>query len=435
MNITFIGALGTVTGSKTLIEIEGKKYLIDSGLYQGSDLVQKKNFDALGFEANEIEAIFLTHAHLDHVGLIPLLYKKGFRGKIYATKPTIEISKIILEDSAKIQEHEAREKKTSPLYTIEDAFSCFDLYETISFHKLYKLDNLSFRFLRASHVPGAAGISLYDGSRGESIYFSGDLGRKNDDLHHSYDDLPEVDELVLEGTYGDRLHGADDFLIKMKELIMKAKASNGLLLIPSFALARTQVLIYRLFELMNHAPEYKIPVYVDSPMSTKITELYRTFGDELKISEKDLNKAFEFAHFIEWSKEREKIYRDNEARIVLSASGMATGGRVVDYLERYLKYESTSVLFCGYVSENSLGRELLNGEKVVRVNGHKQRVRAHIDQLHSLSAHADYQEMIDWISKSDKRPRRVYLIHSEQRVRENFKKILMENFDFEVILP
>lgn len=428
MELTSYGGAGVVTGSKHLLTSKGLNFLVDSGLFQGEG-VEKKNEDVLPFKAHEIKAIFLTHAHLDHCGYLPVLVKSGFHGKIYCTKATRSLAEIILLDSAKIQEYEAKESQTKKhlLYEEEDVLRTLDFFDTCDFDKTYHCEHLTFSFHTAGHVLGAAFLRVE--LEGKSLTFSGDIGQPYDMLMPSPAPLIQTDYLVLESTYGDRIHSKENTINHIASELKEVIANGGTLLVPVFALARLQLFLAYLHEVFTIYPELKIAAFVDSPMGSAMTKVYKDYHYLLRPTEKEFLTYLESAKILEFSKETEKMHKMTGPKIIIASSGMISGGRIMNHVERLGKYESTTILLTGYQGKGTIGRELLEGAREIRINGHRQKIRAKVSMLESLSAHADKEQLLDWVQTASKNPHKIFLVHGEPESLAPFKEFLSSNLE------
>ncbi len=444
MKLTFLGATGTVTGSKYLLENDGKKILVDCGLFQGLKELRQRNWQKLPVNPAEIDAVLLTHAHIDHSGYLPLLVKNGFKGSVYCTEATAALCGVLLPDCGKIQESDAdranrygytKHKPALPLYTQEDAHNALERLKTVAFGKTYSIsDFLEFSFSRAGHILGAACIKVSDGQT--SIVFSGDLGRPDDPLINAPAHIQEADYLVLESTYGDRLHDDSDPMEQMAAIINRTVQRGGLVLIPSFAVGRAQSIMYYLHELIRKRAIPKIPIYLDSPMAIDATRIWQEFHTEHRLNAKQCGEICQTAQYVN-SPEESKALGDNGSMpvIIISASGMATGGRVLHHMAHFIGNEKNTIMFAGYQAAGTRGARLVHGEKEIKIHGHLYPVHAEIANLDGLSAHADYSEIMDWLRFFRSPPRRVFLTHGEPEAASSFKFKIEEHLGWDVALP
>lgn len=443
MKLTFLGATGTVTGSKYLLQDENYRVLIDCGLFQGLKELRLRNWEKFPVDPSSIDAVILTHAHIDHTGYLPLLVKNGFKGPVYCTEATADLCKILLPDTAYLQEEDAaranhhgytRHKSALPLYTREDAEAALELLKPLKFATDYKLnDILSFSYSRAGHILGAACVKISDDQT--SIVFSGDLGRPNDPIIHAPAQIQDADYLVLESTYGDRLHENADPLVKMADIIKKTAARGGTVLIPSFAVGRAQSLLYYLHQLKKKHLIPDIPVFLDSPMAIDATRLWQKYHTEHRLSEFECSDVCRTAQYIHKPEESKNLNNIGMPCIIISASGMATGGRVLHHMKHYIGDPRNTILFAGYQAAGTRGARLVHGEKEIKIHGYLYPVRAQIDNLSSLSAHADYQEILDWMGHFRKAPRRTFLTHGEPEAASSLELKIEGHLGWAVEVP
>ena len=442
--LSFHGAVGTVTGSKYIIHINDKKIMIDCGIFQGRKELRRRNWDEPAFDPKEIDVIILTHAHIDHIGFLPVMIKKGFKGKIYATPPTIDLAKILLLDAAHIQEEDAeyrnRKKITShakalPLFTTEDAKAVLEHFVGLKYKDWMNFGKeVKFRFHNAGHILGAASIEirLYDSDKMFSILFSGDIGRYAVPLILD-PDVPQVtDYLVCESTYGGEVHKPQDIFFEFTEILDDIIKRESVLLIPAFAVGRTQQILYILHVLQKQGRIPAISINVDSPMAVKVTDIYRKYNSYHQINEELVqNPKYGFyGKNVTLHRTRKASKRLNDIKgpaIILSASGMMTGGRIMHHLINRLPQEETTLLIPGYMADGTLGRHLQNGNKKVFIHKRPIDVKAKIINMSSLSGHACGFEIIHWLHHWYKKPTKVFITHGEpdrsQALVKQFKKI------------
>ena len=459
MKITFVGAAHEVTGSCTLLEVGGHKYLIDCGMEQGKDEFENV---PLPVPPSMIEAVFVTHAHIDHSGLLPKLYKDGFKGKIYATELTHNLCEIMLRDSAHIQETEAEWQnrkaerngtvKIEPLYTTEDAIGALSLFYPCKYDRVYPVsENISIRFTDIGHLLGSACIEvwMHEGDTDKKIVFSGDVGNLNQPLIKDPQTVDETDYLVIESTYGDRLHdGIKDSDVIVRELanyISSTFDRGGSVIIPSFAVGRTQELLYaiRMIKEQGLLKKYgDFPVYVDSPMAVEATQVFLQcdtvcFDDETRaLIEKGINPIwFEGLTLSVTADDSKLINMDTRPKVIISASGMCEAGRIRHHLKHNLWRRENLVLFVGYQAVNSLGRRLLDGARTVRLFGEDVAVKAKIASLHGMSGHADMEGLLSWLEAFKKRPYTVFVNHGDEGACENLRGLIEQRFGCRAIAP
>lgn len=452
--IQFLGAARTVTGSKHLVEVGGYRTLVDCGLFQGLKELRLRNWEPFPLNPASINSVILTHAHIDHSGYLPKLVRDGFDGPVYATPATVELSRIMLPDSARLQEEDAnyinkvgasKHKPALPLYNERDATEALRHLESVNYHKRIQLTKkLAFEFVTAGHILGSSFVVFdfesNDGRRKRMI-MTGDLGRYNEPIINDPANVDEADYIVVESTYGNREHPDYDVKAKLAEIITETARRGGHILIPSFAVGRTQLLLYLLRELEEENRIPILPVFVDSPMAGKATKLYLRHkedhdSDMKRLSDGGKNplatKRFNVARTIQESK---NVSAEEGSAIVISASGMATGGRILHHLRRRLPDDRNTVIFVGYQSEGTRGRRLLDGEKEVKIFGEFVPVRAKIERLENLSAHADSREILRWLGGFKRAPEKIFLVHGEPDAQEALKNKIVEKFGWQVEIP
>jgi metallo-beta-lactamase family protein len=420
-SLTFWGAAGTVTGSKTLVETDNHRFLLDCGLFQGIKELRSQNWQDLPVEAAEIEAVVLTHGHLDHVGFLPRLYKMGFRGQVHCTAPTRDIASIILKDSAKIQEEDAEEanrkqysrhQPAEPLYTLKEAegvISLFQVHEDGEWHRLH--EECNFRFTRNGHILGSVAVEL--DCQGTRIVFSGDLGRRESVWLEGPRAVRRADILVLESTYGDRLHPEKTPISELAEIVNHTYEKNGSLIIPSFAVERAQDLMFLLAGLIEDQKIPDIPIYLDSPMGLDVTLVMEQYPEWHKLHREDVDMIRRHVHFVRAPEETAQIIAQKRPKIIVAGSGMVTGGRVLSYLQSYLGDPRHTVLLVGYQAVGTRGWSLLEGCHELKFFGEYYPVKAEIRQISTLSAHGDQEDLLNWLGKFEHAPWKVFLNHGE----------------------
>lgn len=445
MKIKFLGAALSVTGSCHLVTTDHCKFLLDCGLFQGSEALEELNYQAFDFKPAEVDFIILSHAHVDHCGRIPLLVKQGFKGKIYCTGATAEIADIMLQDSGNIHEMDAKwinkrtirsgKRQIAPLYTQEDAARCAQYFFPVAYGQIFEINSqIKIRLNEAGHILGAAIVEIWaqDGGKTTKLVYSGDIGAANQRMLNNPTLIASADYLIMETTYGDRIHETQQESGKrFLDIIFKTVARGGTVVAPAFALGRTQDLIHEL-ELFydNHELHQnqldKVNVYVDSPLATDATEIFRKnahyFNDIIKARIKKGEELFYFRnlHFTK-SIEQSKALNDNPApKIIISSSGMADAGRVQHHLKHYLWKPKSSIVFAGYQAEGTTGRAITSGEKYVRILRERIRVNAEIYFLEGFSAHADKNDLLKWLSGFKEKPKKIFLVHGEEEPKKIF---------------
>ncbi len=458
MKITFHGAAGSVTGSKHLISLSnGKKILLDCGMFQGMG----KETDTLnrnfGFNANDIHYVFLSHAHVDHSGLLPLLVKEGFSGKIYATPATIDITKALLQDSARIQQNdilflnkkrkEEGKKLLEPLYTEEDARKTFDHFVAINYNNPVQVDaNIELSFFDAGHIIGSATVcvAITENGKKTRIVFSGDVGRYSDPILHSPQLFPQADYIIIESTYGNKLHEPiETYASELKKNILETcMGKKGKLIIPAFSVGRTQELLYALNELELKGELPNIDYYVDSPLSTTITEIVKKhpecFNRGVQKVMKTDSDPFDFKglKYITDKRKSQALNTDYKPCVIISASGMAEAGRVKHHIANSIENWRNTILLIGYCEPQSLGARLKRHPEEVGIFGNRYNVKADIKTIDSMSAHADYNDLSQYLSCQDvKLVKQIFIVHGEPEVQAEFKQRLIKKGFDDVIIP
>ncbi len=454
MNLTFYGAAREVTGSCFCIESNGKKFLIDCGLQQGQD---KKDDQRLPFRAEEIDFVILTHAHIDHSGRLPLLARDGFSGNIYATGATCDLIPVMLRDSASIQALDAkwRNKKgkragkneVPPLYTTADVEDTLKFLVPCNYSEINEIsEGIKFNFVDAGHILGSASVEIFLKERGKDkkIVFSGDIGNTGQPIIKDPQYIKEADYVVMESTYGDRNHErSDDYAMGLAEIIEGTLSAGGNVIIPSFALGRTQGLLYLIREIKERGlvKNSNFPVYVDSPMASEVTKIYeddlRTYADrETKgIVKKGINPlTFENLEFTNLTEESIALNHDSIPKVIISSSGMCEGGRIGHHLKHNLWKGECSLVFAGFQAYGTLGRILLDGAEKVKIFGEEIAVKATIHNFTGLSAHADRDGLLKWISSFNRKPDKVFVAHGEDSICDKFVGSL-DNMGFSAVSP
>ncbi len=443
MRITFAGAAGTVTGSRYLLELEGHRILVDCGLFQGIKSLRERNWQPLPFSAPSLDAVVLTHAHIDHSGYLPKLRQAGYTGKVFCTAGTRDLLGILLPDSGYLQEEEARHANAHgyahhtpalPLYTRADAQAVLPQLEVAPFDQDFTLaDGVRCRFTRAGHILGSASVSI-SGS-GRTIAFSGDVGRPCDPILLPPARLPACDYLVVESTYGDRRHPSEDVSAALAKLVNETAQRRGTLVVPAFAVGRAQHLLYLLSELRDAGKIPPLPIQLDSPMAISATEIFARYPAEHRLDAAALARMQSVASFAHTPEDSKAIDASLEPQIVISASGMATGGRILHHLRRFLPDAANTVLLVGYQTSGTRGRSLLDGADELKIHGQYVRVRARVARLDALSAHADYVELIDWLRAGSLAPSRVFVTHGEPAAADALRRRLRDELRWNASIP
>ncbi|MBA2655310.1 MAG: MBL fold metallo-hydrolase [Gammaproteobacteria bacterium] len=443
MQLTFLGATGTVTGSRYLLSVGSKEVLIDCGLFQGYKELRLRNWEKFPVDPCNIDAVVLTHAHIDHTGYLPLLVKKGYAGPIYSTPATKDLCSILLPDSGYLQEEEARlankygyskHKPALPLYTKEDGLNVLKQFHTVDYDTQYPLfEQLSFRFFRAGHILGSSFIEFK--KENTSILFTGDIGRSADPVMRERSKIQSTDYLVIESTYGDRLHATQNPQKQLGELINQTAKRGGSVIIPAFAVGRAQSLLFYISQLKSAGTIPDLPVFLDSPMATNVTDILCKYKNEHRLTEQQCMQLCDVAEYVNTPDESKKLDTYRMPIIIISASGMATGGRILHHLKVFLQDPLSTIILTGYQAGGTRGARIANGEKEIKIHGQMIPVRAHVESLSNLSAHADYQDILDWLSKFTKPPRKVFITHGEPKAALALKTKIEEALGFTCEVP
>ncbi|CAM2759697.1 MBL fold metallo-hydrolase RNA specificity domain-containing protein [Legionella worsleiensis] len=443
MKLTFMGATGTVTGSKYLLELNDKKILIDCGLFQGIKELRLRNWSPFPVAPKSIDAVVLTHAHIDHSGYIPLLVKQGFKGKIYATKATKELCSILLPDSGFLQEEDARRANkygyskhhpAEPLYTQEDANQSLKHFAEVEYDTPYSMPGgAEISWYRAGHILGSAFVAVEHNQK--KVLFSGDIGRLNDPIMRPSELIKSADYLILESTYGDRLHDKTDPLQVIADIVNTTYNRGGTVLIPAFAVGRSQTILYYIYLLKKNKLIPDIPLYLDSPMAIDATELLLKNSNEHKLSPELCRAVCHVARYVQTSDESMAIDRDKQPKIIISASGMMTGGRVLHHLKALVTNPLNTILMTGFQASGTRGDRMLRHEPTVKIHGDEYPVKAQLELLTNASAHADYQEILYWLSHFNQAPKKVFITHGEPTASQALKEQIEKRFKWACELP
>ncbi|MCS6822703.1 MAG: MBL fold metallo-hydrolase [Cytophagaceae bacterium] len=442
VKIIFLGGAGTVTGSKIIVQLGQRHILVDAGLFQGLKELRMLNWEPLPFNIHKLDAILLTHAHLDHVGYMPMLTKSGYRGKILATPPTCELSRVILMDSARLQEEEAEQanemgyskhKPAKPLYTTQDALQCLKHFSDVPDNKWISLsDDTRFRFLKSGHILGSCMIELE--YMGKIIFFSGDIGKRDPLILNPAERIHYADYVVLESTYGNRIHREDNPEIILAKAINDTLQRGGNLIIPSFAIERAQEVIYLIncIKRKNMIPD--VPVYLDSPMALDASEIFCRYSEWHKLSFQESFNMFEQVTMIRDIKSTMRNIENPIPKIIISGSGMLTGGRVLEYLKAYVQDKKNMILFVGYQAEGTRGRSILNKEPEIKIHGQFYKVAIEARELHGMSGHADQDDLLDWLKNIKNKPKKIFLNHGETESANALREKIMKTFGWDTII-
>ncbi len=428
--LDFYGAAGSVTGSKTLLTHNGHRLLVDCGLFQGHKNLRQLNWIDLPFEPKRLSAVVLTHAHLDHAGALPLLVKQGFCGPVYTSAASIDVATVLLLDSAKLQQEEAnyanrhnttKHHPARPLYDIADVEATVKLFEPLSFGDWHNiLPDISIKLQRASHILGAAFVRVHSGDR--EVVFSGDLGRAQAPILGAPETLGPVDCVVMESTYGNRYHPAEDPKILLASIINATVRKGGAVLIPAFAIGRAQVLMHAIHNLIETEKIPNLPVFLDSPMAVSVTKLYQKHHADHQLSAKQIKAVFDLAQLVETVEASKALNSLKYPRIIISASGMATGGRVLHHMRTLISDHRNAIVFGGFQAAGTRGARLVAGELTIRIFGQDLDVKAEIHSIEGFSAHADADQLLDWLESAGGSPRQVFLNHGEPSAADTLRQ-------------
>ena len=444
MDLRFLGATGTVTGSKYLLTAGGSRVMVDCGLFQGYKQLRLRNWDAPVFDPASIDAVVLTHAHLDHSGYLPLLVRHGFRGRIICTPPTYDLCRVMLPDSGRIQEEDAehanrhghsKHSPALPLYTEADAFRALDCFETRAFHQTFEpAPGLSVELLRAGHLLGAAMVAVRCGDT--RLLFSGDLGRPNDPLLPPPEQPGAADILVVESTYGNRCHDKSDPAEQLAAVVRRVAARKGVILVPAFTVGRTQTLLHYLAVLKasGRIPR-DLPVYLNSPMAIDATRIYRTHAAEHRLSLEQSAAMGSVATLVNTLEESKQLNLRKGPMLIIAGSGMATGGRIVHHLKAFGPDPANAIVLTGFQAGGTRGAALQAGADSIKIHGEYVAVRAEVVSLSNLSAHADSDELMAWLGGMRAAPRRVFITHGEPDASDALRRRIEEQLRWTCRVP
>lgn len=444
MEIQFLGATGTVTGSKYLLTQQGKRIMVDCGLFQGFKQLRLRNWAPLPVDVAALDAVVLTHAHLDHSGYLPLLVKHGFRGRIISTAATYELCRIMLPDSGRIQEEDAehanrhghsKHSPALPLYTEADAFRCLEYFETHGFHEEFE-PAAGFRadFLRAGHLLGSAMVRM----RGQdtTLLFSGDLGRPHDLLMQPPEPPPPADVLVIESTYGNRLHDTVDPVQQLGAIVRRVTARGGVIVVPAFTVGRTQELMHCIATLKARAEiPVDLPVFLNSPMAVDATAIYRRFAGEHRLSHEQCAAMWQAATTVNTVEQSKDLNRRKGPMLIIAGSGMATGGRVIHHLKAFAPDPQNAIVLTGFQAGGTRGAALQAGAGSIKIHGEYVAVRAEVAAMSNMSAHADRQEILDWLRGFATPPRLTFITHGEPEAADALRHAIEETLRWSCQVP
>lgn len=444
MKLTFLGAAGTVTGSKYLLETDEEKIMIDCGMFQGLKELRLLNWQHPEFDPASIKAVLLTHAHLDHTGYLPRLVKLGFKGKIFGTSPTLKAAEIILKDAAKIQEEEAerankegysKHKPALAFYTVEDVTKTIGLFQVAEEDEWIEVSgNINARFLYNGHILGSTFIEVQ--TNGKTLVFSGDIGRENDLLLYPPKKPEKADVLLIESTYGGKTHADEATIIpQLESIINETVTRGGSIFVPSFAVERTQLLMLMLWRLLKDKKIQKVPMIMDSPMGANVLDLFHHSRKWHKLGPDECDEMCSHFTIVKHFRETLEIREDKKPKIVIAGSGMVTGGRILNYLEKRAGNTHDTLLFAGYQAEGTRGRKILEGAREIKIYGKTYPFKMQVKQLEGLSAHGDQNDLLSWLSKIKNTPRHVFIVHGEKEQAAALQKKLQEEKQWNAQLP
>ncbi len=457
IKLRFLGAAQNVTGSRHMLEVNGTRLLVDCGLYQERQF-KGRNWEPFDFPASSIDAVLLTHAHLDHCGLLPKLVKEGFAGPVYCTAATAEIARIIMLDSARLQEEDAEFKRKRheregrkgpypvvPLYTTADAEATEPLFRKVRYKTPVQIaDGITATFCEAGHVLGSAIIHVCIEKNGESrsVLFSGDVGRPDRPIVRDPAEVDEADYILVESTYGNRVHRQHgDIKAEIAEVINATRAAGGNIVVPSFALERSQDVLYYVNELLAEDAIPHLMVFLDSPMAGAITKVFKRhrelFDEEMTEFVDNGRSPFSFQglHITQTAAESKAINHIRGTAIIIAGSGMCTGGRIKHHLVNNIERPESTIMFVGYQAIGTLGRRIVDGEEEVRILGETRQVKAKVVQIHGMSAHADKEELLRWLSALKNHPKKIFVVHGEAESAKSFGRYLQEKTGWDVMVP
>jgi len=442
LRVSFLGAVGTVTGSRYRVEAGDTQVLVDCGLYQGVKQLRLRNRRPFSFDPETLDALLLTHAHVDHSGMIPVLVRDGLRGPVLCSEPTRDLSGVVLPDAGHLQEEDAgyanrkgfsRHQPALPLYTEEDARTALERFAPVPFHAWQRVGSLEFRLIPAGHILGAASVEVR--AEGRILAFSGDLGRSDDLLMHPPESPEAPDWVVIESTYGDRLHEARDPIRAIAEVLGRTLDRGGVLLVPAFAVGRTQTFLYCLHEIFERGLAPRVPVYVNSPMATDVTDLFRRSVAHHRLTEAQCRNVCDVATYTRTPEASRELVQRRGPMVIVSASGMASGGRVLHHLRALAPDRRNTILLPGFQAPGTRGDALVHGARTIRIHGQEVPVEAEVVQLDLLSAHADQDGLLAWIRDAGQRPERVFVTHGEPVASDALRRRIEQDLHVPASVP
>lgn len=442
MKLSFYGAAGEVTGSCYIIETESTKIMVDCGMFQGTQFSDERNHADFPFDPKSINAVIVTHAHLDHTGRLPKLVAAGFTGKIYATRPTIDLATIILEDALEVMSYEEEKRGHKMIFNEIDVADVKAYWHGVDYGKKVEIaKGVTARWYDAGHILGSAFVEIE--IEGKRLVFSGDLGNHDVPIMREFAPLPKkIDALILESTYGAHLH--EDPKVRterLREIIIRTVKNHGVLMIPAFAVERIQEIVYELHTLVDAKQIPKVLIFLDSPLAIRATDIFKKYPKYYnakalaRLSSGEALFEFKELHRTLTRNESRTINDVPSPKVIIAGAGMMTGGRILHHLRRYLSDRNSTLLIVGYQAEHTLGRALLNGAREVDIYGELVRVNAQIEKMGGYSAHADRDHLVDWVAKAKKPPGKIFITHGEQDSRETLAHELHDKLDIQAVLP
>ena len=442
MELTFLGAAGTVTGSKYVVRAGGTRVLVDCGLHQGVKALRLRNWSPLPIRPADLDAVVLTHAHIDHSGYLPKLVADGFPGRVYASPPTVELARILLPDAGHLQEEDAayankrgfsKHRPALPLFSEAEAHTALRQLEPLEFGEELRIGEVGIELSSAGHILGAASVTVSHESR--SLLLSGDLGRAGDLLMRPPAEPGSPDWIVVESTYGDRLHREGDPVEALAEIMKRTFARGGTVLIPAFAVGRAQAILYCLHEIFRRRLAPRVPVYLNSPMATDVTGLYRRFHEYHRLTESECKDVCDVAEYVGSVDESRALNGRRGPMVIISASGMATGGRVLHHLKSLAPNHRNTILLVGFQAPGTRGDALANGAREIKIHGAYVPVDAEVVRMDGLSAHADQRELLDWLASCGRAPREIFVTHGEPAPADALRRKIEERLGCAARVP
>lgn len=443
MKLTFCGGAKIVTGSNYLLENGSEKILIDCGLYQGDSSSERLNYEPFPYDPKTIKAVLITHAHIDHIGRLPSLYRAGFRGEIFSTPPTRDFSEELLLDSEHLLAKEAEEKKLVPLYGLEDINKTMDLWKAVNYHQKLEINGFTIEFFDAGHILGSSFIAV--SVKGKRIVFSGDLGNTPAPLVKDTENIEEADYVLIESAYGGKIHeGVANRKDILEDVIEETIKAGGVLMIPAFAMERTQELLFELNELVEDNRIPRVPIFIDSPLAIKLTSVYKKYSQDHNYFDQEaiaaLKKGDEIFNFPRLkltltTEESKEINNVPAPKIIIAGSGMSQGGRILHHERRYLSDPKSTILFIGYQAGDSLGRRISNGAKTVKILGEEIPVRCHIKSISGYSAHADQNQLLNWLRPMRLKLKKVFVVQGDKDQMPFLVQKIKDELAIEAVIP